>query len=48
MAVYRLDDQSFVFPSPEEADDEHDGLLAKYICCFYGYADVLFHRKWQL
>ena len=28
MSVYRLDDELFDFPSPEEADDEYDGLLA--------------------
>ena len=28
MAVYRLDDESLAFPSPEEADGEYDGLLA--------------------
>ena len=28
MSVYRLDDASFDFPLPEEADDEYDGLLA--------------------
>ncbi len=28
MSIYRLDDASFDFPSPEEADDEYDGLLA--------------------
>jgi leucyl/phenylalanyl-tRNA--protein transferase len=28
MSIYRLDDTSFDFPSPEEADDEYDGLLA--------------------
>jgi leucyl/phenylalanyl-tRNA--protein transferase len=28
MSVYRLDDASFDFPPPEEADDEYDGLLA--------------------
>ena len=28
MSIYRLDDELFDFPSPEEADDEYDGLLA--------------------
>ena len=28
MSIYRLDDASFDFPPPEEADDEYDGLLA--------------------
>ena len=28
MSVYRLDDELFDFPSPEEADVEYDGLLA--------------------
>lgn len=28
MAVYRLDDESLAFPSPEKADGEYDGLLA--------------------
>ena len=28
MSVYRLDDASYDFPSPEEADVEYDGLLA--------------------